>query len=223
MNKDNIKFVLIFLFVLIIPFVIILSSASSTAFNRAFYKSEFSKYNPNVEEKEEISKNLIFYLKDKDSSENLIQNFTKEEISHLKDVKNLAQNSILLLNILMLIAAAIAGILFYLNKKEFLKEIGKAVIESGVLTIIILIAIYFFLSNFDSAFAGFHNLFFEEGTWTFPESSLLITLFPEQFWIDVSSRILFIAFISANILILVGVLLLIIFKKRNAGVKNVIH
>jgi len=221
MNKSSFKLFLIFLFAILIPFIIIFSSAGSTAFNYSFYKSEFSKYNPNIENREEISKNLISYLKDKDSKETLIQNFTDEEISHLIDVKKLMQNSMFILNILILIAAISSGILFYINKELFLKNIGISAIIGGVLTIFALILLYFSLSNFSSVFTGFHTLFFEQGTWTFPASSLLVTLFPEQFWIDAASRILFISFISANILILVGILILII--KNRGKDKNVIH
>lgn len=39
------------------------------------------------------------------------------------------------------------------------------------------------LVGFDRFFAGFHTLFFEPGTWVFPSDSLLIRLFPEQFWV----------------------------------------
>ena len=37
--------------------------------------------------------------------------------------------------------------------------------------------------SFDLLFAGFHSLFFAAGTWTFPYDSLLIQLFPEEFWV----------------------------------------
>ncbi|MDP2183342.1 MAG: DUF1461 domain-containing protein [Actinomycetota bacterium] len=37
--------------------------------------------------------------------------------------------------------------------------------------------------DFDRFFAGFHGLFFETGTWTFPADTLLVQLFPEAFWV----------------------------------------
>lgn len=36
--------------------------------------------------------------------------------------------------------------------------------------------------DFDTFFSAFHGLFFEPGTWTFPEGDLMIALFPEAFW-----------------------------------------
>lgn len=37
--------------------------------------------------------------------------------------------------------------------------------------------------DFNGLFTVFHTLFFAAGTWTFPEDSLLIQLFPQRFWI----------------------------------------
>lgn len=39
------------------------------------------------------------------------------------------------------------------------------------------------LADFDALFAGFHGLFFAEGTWVFPYDSLIIRLFPVDFWV----------------------------------------
>ncbi len=39
------------------------------------------------------------------------------------------------------------------------------------------------LTDFSSLFARFHGVFFESGTWTFSNKSLLIQLFPEGFWV----------------------------------------
>lgn len=37
--------------------------------------------------------------------------------------------------------------------------------------------------DFNGFFAAFHSLFFADGTWTFPYDSLLITMYPVEFWI----------------------------------------
>ena len=44
----------------------------------------------------------------------------------------------------------------------------------------------FFAVAFDTAFASFHALFFQEGTWQFGPDSNLIRLFPEPFWFETS-------------------------------------
>jgi integral membrane protein (TIGR01906 family) len=38
------------------------------------------------------------------------------------------------------------------------------------------------LTDFDALFTWFHGLFFEPGTWVFPDSALLIRVFPLPFW-----------------------------------------
>lgn len=44
----------------------------------------------------------------------------------------------------------------------------------------------FFAFAFDIAFASFHAVFFQQGTWQFGPDSNLIRLFPEPFWFEVS-------------------------------------
>ncbi len=44
----------------------------------------------------------------------------------------------------------------------------------------------FFALAFDTAFASFHALFFQQGTWQFGPESNLIRLFPEPFWFETS-------------------------------------
>jgi integral membrane protein (TIGR01906 family) len=44
----------------------------------------------------------------------------------------------------------------------------------------------FFAVAFDTAFASFHALFFQEGSWQFGPNSNLIRLFPEPFWFETS-------------------------------------
>jgi integral membrane protein (TIGR01906 family) len=44
----------------------------------------------------------------------------------------------------------------------------------------------FFAVDFDVAFASFHAIFFQAGTWEFGPDSNLIRLFPEAFWFETS-------------------------------------
>ena len=87
------------------------------------------------------------------------------------------------------------------------------------MTLITTVILYFM--DFDVAFRKFHNIFFKIGTWQFPETSKLVTLFPREFWIDIVNKIMIKVVISANILILVGILILLVVKRRD--LKNVIY
>ena len=55
----------------------------------------------------------------------------------------------------------------------------------GVGAVALLLGI-FFAVDFETAFASFHALFFQEGTWQFGPDSNLIRLFPEPFWFETS-------------------------------------
>ena len=77
-------------------------------------------------------------------------------------------------------------------------------------------ALPIFLKNFNWAFVKFHELFFA-GNWRFPNDFLLIKLYPQQFWIDITSKIVSNVLITANILIVIGVIMLIIFRTTKRG------
>lgn len=60
----------------------------------------------------------------------------------------------------------------------------RGMIAGGVLTLVsVALAASAAIIDFETFFASFHGLFFKAGTWTFPEDSMLIRLFPERFWI----------------------------------------
>lgn len=55
--------------------------------------------------------------------------------------------------------------------------------QSAVLALIIIVAFGFWIvTNFESFFTWMHSLFFSAGTWTFSADSLLICMFPQNFW-----------------------------------------
>ena len=43
------------------------------------------------------------------------------------------------------------------------------------------------VADFNGFFAAFHSLFFANGTWTFSYDSLLITMYPPEFWIGMGA------------------------------------
>ena len=55
----------------------------------------------------------------------------------------------------------------------------------AVIGIIVALGIWAFV-DFDSLFGQLHTLFFTGGSWIFPADSLLITLFPESFWMGMA-------------------------------------
>lgn len=109
--------------------------------------------------------------------------YNAAEISHMIDVKNVA-DSVLTIAWLTGIVA-IGGVLFLLARPETRREGYKAMFYGGLLTsgILLLIALFILLA-WSIFFVQFHNLLFPPGTWTFNYTDGLIRLFPEQFWFD---------------------------------------
>jgi integral membrane protein (TIGR01906 family) len=211
MHRKNL--ILIILFVLILPSVSYVASFKAVAFDGGFYNQEFTKYNPNISDREGITSDLIKFLEYSPNDFELVKSFQEKEISHLIDVKKLMHRFIFLSNIFILLLAAILILLYYSDKKRFFYNFGLSFCIGGAFSLIISSLSYILLNNFDWAFTSFHQLFFA-GNWQFPADSLLITLFPEQFWIDASYHLMFNALIIANILIVVGISFLLINKYK---------
>lgn len=110
--------------------------------------------------------------------------YNASEISHMIDVKNVADNVRIILWVTGLIV--MGGLGFLLAQPKTRREGYKAMMHGGMLTsgILLLIALFILLA-WSVFFVQFHNLLFPPGTWTFNYSDGLIRLFPEQFWFDV--------------------------------------
>ena len=58
--------------------------------------------------------------------------------------------------------------------------------------------------DFDSLFNQLHTLFFTGGSWVFPADSLLITLFPESFWMGMGIVWVAVSILACLIVSLIG-------------------
>lgn len=109
---------------------------------------------------------------------------TEEQISHLDDVYEVADKFFY-----PILAIAVMATFLLLAGYKYCGAIvpANALLWSGIGTLVaIAILLAWALVSFDSLFAAFHALFFEEGTWTFSADSLLITMLPENFWMGIS-------------------------------------
>ena len=63
--------------------------------------------------------------------------------------------------------------------------IRRALFAGSIWLLVLMIALAVLaVLGWQTFFAGFHALFFADGTWTFAASDTLIRLYPNQFWID---------------------------------------
>lgn len=121
-------------------------------------------------------------------------------ISHLDDVYEVVAG--VRLPLFLIAGVACVGLVFC-GRKEGCAALGRVLRNTGrfVLALFCVCGLWAAL-NFSSFFAFFHSLFFANGTWTFPIDSLLICMYPQNFWIAMAG-IWFAASAGASILAIV--------------------
>jgi integral membrane protein (TIGR01906 family) len=108
--------------------------------------------------------------------------YNDRELRHMVDVKEVVQTALWVWygSIAVLVLAGI-----WAWRGKWLLDYRWALSRGGLLTLILIAAILLLvLAAFGFFFVAFHQVFFEEGTWTFLWSDTLIRLFPERFWRD---------------------------------------
>lgn len=106
--------------------------------------------------------------------------FDAPAVSHLMDVRGVLGGAKAATGVAAALLAVWVG---WCVARRRWTALRRGMIAGGVLTIVaVLLAASAAIIDFETFFAGFHGLFFKAGTWTFPEDSMLIRLFPERFW-----------------------------------------
>lgn len=120
--------------------------------------------------------------------------FTSEEVSHMHDVK-----VVMLITMLAGLVLGLACLVFMIILARTRKGgIRRALFAGAVWLIVAMIALAVVaVLGWEAFFAGFHSLFFADGTWTFYASDTLIRLYPNQFWIDAGIAIAALTLITA--------------------------
>ncbi len=127
--------------------------------------------------------------------------FNERELSHMADVKRLAQSSFITWGILIVLLAASAVLA---HRQKWMAVWGQSVSMGGWITIGLIIAIFvFILTSFNTLFTDFHHLFFSGNSWLFLYSNSLIRLFPIAFWQD---AFIIIGIVAAILSVAAGIL-----------------
>lgn len=152
--------IFLFFVILLTPYILL------TTFNFSYIFVKFIS-----EKDDELLKNIFFCISSNYDCDYLSKfGLTKEEISHLIDVKNFL-NSLRIFYFLCLFISLILFFLAEINEKLFF-----------ILLIIFILFFLFSLLNFDFCFEIFHKIFFVRN-YSFPSSNLLIKIFPQKFFI----------------------------------------
>lgn len=104
-----------------------------------------------------------------------------DAVSHLADVQRVLEAAMWAT---VLLAVIVALWVWWSARQGDLKAVSEALaVGAGGIGVLVGLSAVIAVTDFDRFFAAFHSLFFAAGTWTFPSDSLLIRLFPEQFWV----------------------------------------
>lgn len=205
------NWIFIFLLAVLVPPAIILTAIHAAVFDDSFYEAEFAKYGisgqfQNLSVKSVHGQVLGFLKGDTDAPPSI---FKERESSHLSDVRHLAGISLnihyWILFLLLLLAILLA--LFSRPIRIAIKNIGIAAISGGIVTLCFgLVVLALIKSDFSSSFEGFHQLFFNAGTYTFdPSRELIVLIYPAGLFMDLGILIIKkILFLSA-LLIVAGI------------------
>ncbi|MGC8929008.1 MAG: DUF1461 domain-containing protein [Candidatus Woesearchaeota archaeon] len=182
-NKVN-KEKNILLMVLTFVFVI-LSFVNLLLLN--FFIIYYSEFRSSSKSGNDLTKNVFYFLEGK---EELSSAFSWREASHLLDVKNLISKTKLFFSSTIFLWALILAFTMRLknfNTEDFTKYF---LVFLASLTFIALIFLLCVKTNFDYAFSVFHSIFFKPKTWIFDYNSLIIQLFPKNYFFNLSSKML---------------------------------
>lgn len=169
------------------------------SFNRPFYNNHIENTDFNKINKIEASNlihNTIDFLMHKDY---LDDKFSENEKSHMLDVRKIFDTITILYFISIL--GIIASITYLKIKEKNFTNIYKpikfaSISVLGICILIIILSVF----NFESIFIIFHQIFFPQGNWLFPQGSLLITLFTENFFFKTSTLIFIIIIVQAALI-----------------------
>ncbi len=131
-----------------------------------------------------------------------VYTLTPDAISHLDDVYNVVVNAY----IIAIIVAVLAVICVFATFLTRGKRRGGAVLLGAGITVCAIFAVVGIWAavDFDVFFSVFHMLFFESGSWTFSENSLLICMYPDAFWMGMGIIWLAVTLVLSILSIVIG-------------------
>lgn len=104
-----------------------------------------------------------------------------DALSHLDDVFYVVQDARVWLRVICALALFLCIVCAFTGGK---RRLGAVLTWTGWLVVGLFAALALWVAiDFNGFFAAFHSLFFAAGTWTFAWDSLLICMYPPNFWI----------------------------------------
>ena len=171
---------------ILIPISIVLGAGHYLLYDEAHYQKEFTKVGTyeRVPDADDVIESMLLFFKGEEDDPGPA-NFTSDETMHLRETKSLIWSMTLTWYILISVKIILFGILIFTSKKA-IEDVIHIAVGSGTL----MLAWPIMLSeiDFNYLFTAFHDFFFPNGGWMFSESTLLIQLFPMEFFWDSAAK-----------------------------------
>lgn len=176
-----------------VAIVVILGPAHLIAFNTSYHNKLFGNFEGAEQLKgaKELNKQIIGFLNYKNE---LPSELSENEKLHMIDVRNV------ILGFRILWILSLAAVLYFVLT---MREKAVSYLNSGAkYSLICLILLAVLSIPFSSFFTWFHLVFFPQGNWQFPSNSILIMLYPQEFFQRVFIDILLLSAIFSSLLLL---------------------
>lgn len=200
-------------------FCILIIGSFSLMFNyKSFYYSQYEKNgvydniaelnNMNITESKDYVKDVTENIFDFFKGKSELNYFSDDEKTHMMDVKFIVSGINFLYYSSTIFFIIIFILLYFLSKKDklaFIDKLSKILIYGSSASLMFLIILFLWsVFSFDTLFFLMHLLLFPQGNWMFPADSLLIILFPERFFFDMTLRIFVYAIFQSGVFFLIG-------------------
>ena len=174
------------------------------ALNSFAYYSEFDKLDIN----ETAAGNVVDFVQGRAT---LLEDFNSREAAHLEDVRSLftIAKRFYYTSLFVLIVM----LLYLFKSNKFKQTLPHALLFSGVISLLLLAIVFLLSLNFADLFNNLHRPLFTSGSWIFPEDSLLITSFPQQFFEDFARNLFRLILINSVLFIGIGLFIRKKFKQ----------
>lgn len=217
-KEKTIENVLLFFSTIFLSLIVIIGSFLMIIYNKSFYLYEYKKLgvykevsntlkietSESIDTLNNITTNIIRFFKGKEE----LKYFSEKEKEHMLDVRILINKIKYIYYFSLLSFLLLVYILYAKSKKSrigFIDVLSKILLFSGLLVFCTYIILFpFIIFYFNTSFVFFHLVFFPNGNWIFPQDSLLINIFPAQFFMDSIVIIFLITLFQAIVLLSIG-------------------
>ena len=196
----------------IIPLSIVLGIGHYLLYDEDYYHKVFTKVGTyeRVPDADNMVESMLLFFKGEEDDPGPA-NFTSDETMHLYDTKNLIGSVTMVWYIIVFVKIVLFGFLIFTSKKA-IQDVIHIAFGSG--TLMLTWPLLLSEIDFNYLFTAFHNLFFPSGGWMFSESSLLIQLFPMEFFLDSAAKMAFSSIVLGCALITFALIIGGVTKKK---------